>query len=42
MPSYTRYGTIDGELVSVSRDATADEQLGLVFAARVKLSKARC
>ncbi len=25
---YTRYGTIDGELVSVSRDATADEQLG--------------
>ncbi|MGL4752017.1 HlyD family type I secretion periplasmic adaptor subunit [Aeromonas veronii] len=36
---YTRYGTIDGELVSVSRDATADEQLGLVFAAKVKLSR---
>ncbi|KFN21055.1 hemolysin D [Aeromonas bestiarum] len=36
---YTRYGTIDGELVSVSRDATTDEQLGLVFPARVKLSR---
>ena len=28
--SYTRYGTIEAELISVSRDSTADEQLGLI------------
>ncbi|NRN28918.1 HlyD family type I secretion periplasmic adaptor subunit [Photorhabdus heterorhabditis] len=34
---YTRYGTIDGELMSISRDSTTDEQLGLVFPAQVSL-----
>ncbi|EIA1324000.1 HlyD family type I secretion periplasmic adaptor subunit [Vibrio vulnificus] len=36
---YTRYGTITGEVMNVSRDAVKDEQLGLVFPARVKLAK---
>ncbi len=35
--SYTRYGTIEAELISVSRDSTADEQLGLIFPALVEL-----
>ncbi|WP_299014860.1 HlyD family type I secretion periplasmic adaptor subunit [uncultured Photobacterium sp.] len=34
---YTRYGTIEAELLSVSRDSTTDERLGLVFPAQVKL-----
>ncbi|WP_064602544.1 HlyD family type I secretion periplasmic adaptor subunit [Photobacterium sp. J15] len=34
---YTRYGTIDAELLSVSRDSTTDERLGLVFPAQVQL-----
>ncbi|MCT8343182.1 MULTISPECIES: HlyD family type I secretion periplasmic adaptor subunit [Photorhabdus] len=34
---YTRYGTIDGELLSISRDSTTDERLGLVFPAQVSL-----
>ena len=34
---YTRYGTIPGEVLHVSRESTEDEQLGLVFLARVKL-----
>ncbi len=36
---YTRYGTIQAELVSVSRDSTTDERLGLVFPAQVRLKK---
>lgn len=34
---YTRYGTVDAELLSVSRDSTTDERLGLVFPAQIKL-----
>ncbi|MBB1312998.1 HlyD family type I secretion periplasmic adaptor subunit [Aliivibrio sp. SR45-2] len=34
---YTRYGTIEAELLSISRDSTTDERLGLVFPAQVKL-----
>lgn len=34
---YTRYGTIDAELLSISRDSTTDEQLGLVFPAQIQL-----
>ncbi|OTA18703.1 RTX toxin transporter RtxD [Xenorhabdus beddingii] len=34
---YTRYGTIEGELLSVSRDSTTDERLGLVFPAQISL-----
>lgn len=37
---FTRYGTLDGSLRSVSYDAIADEKLGLVYAARVALDKA--
>lgn len=34
---YTRYGYLEGEVLSVSHDAAQDERLGLVFLARVKL-----
>lgn len=34
---YTRYGYLLGEVVSVSHDAAQDEQLGLVYPARVRL-----
>ncbi|MBS7703414.1 HlyD family type I secretion periplasmic adaptor subunit [Chelatococcus asaccharovorans] len=36
---FTRYGTLPGEVVSVSRDAVSDQRLGFVFAARVRLKK---
>jgi hypothetical protein len=34
-----RYGVIDGRLTFMSRDAVQDEQLGLVFPARVELQQ---
>ena len=36
---FTRYGTLPGTVISVSNDAIAHEQLGLVFAARVALAQ---
>lgn len=36
---YTRYGTIDGEVLSISRDSTQDENLGLVFLGQIGLNK---
>lgn len=36
---FTKYGTIDAEVINVSNDATPDENLGLVYAARVKMFK---
>jgi hemolysin D len=36
---FTRYGTIDAQLVSVSSDAIQDEKLGLLFTARVLLKQ---
>ncbi|MDE1333246.1 MULTISPECIES: HlyD family type I secretion periplasmic adaptor subunit [Vibrio] len=36
---YTRYGTIEAELLSISRDSTTDERLGLVFPAQVQLKQ---
>jgi hemolysin D len=36
---FTRYGAIEGELVSVSDDAMQDERLGLVYATRVQLER---
>ncbi len=36
---FTRYGVIDGRLIFMSRDAVQDENLGLVFPARVELSQ---
>lgn len=37
--SFTKYGTVNGEVISVSSDAIKDEKLGLVFATRVRLDK---
>lgn len=36
---FTRYGTLSGEVIQVSDDATADEHLGLVYATRVRPAK---
>ena len=36
---YTRYGYLEGVVETVSHDAAQDENLGLVFQSRVKLSK---
>lgn len=36
---YTRYGTIDGDLLHLSRDAVEHEQLGLVYIARISMSR---
>jgi hemolysin D len=36
---YTRYGYLEGEVVSVSHDAVQDERKGLVFLARVRLER---
>jgi hemolysin D len=37
--SFTKYGTLSGEVIAVSSDAIQDEKLGLVFAVRIKLKK---
>lgn len=37
---YTRYGYLNGTVESVSHDAAQDEQMGLVFPARIKLDSA--
>ena len=36
---YTRYGTIDGKPVHLSRDAVENEQLGLIYIARISMSR---
>ncbi len=36
---FTRYGTIDGEIVSLSKDAVPLENVGLVYAAKVSMAK---
>ncbi len=37
--SFTKYGTVKGEVIAVSSDAINDEKLGLVFSVRVRLNK---
>ncbi len=37
---FTKYGTIDAKVVSVSNDAVNDEKRGLIFPARVNLARA--
>ena len=37
--SFTKYGTVKGDVISVSSDAIKDEKLGLVFATRVRLDR---
>jgi hemolysin D len=34
---FTRYGTVQGEVVDVSRDANKDDKLGLIYPVRVRL-----
>ncbi|MGD8852430.1 MAG: HlyD family type I secretion periplasmic adaptor subunit [Gammaproteobacteria bacterium] len=36
---FTRYGTIDGQMIDVSNDAITDEQKSLVYAARVLMQE---
>lgn len=36
---YTRYGTINGKLTHLSRDAVENEQMGLVYIARISMEK---
>jgi len=36
---FTKYGSIDGEIVDVSNDAVTDEEKGLVYAGRVQMQK---
>ena len=36
--NFTKYGLIDAQISSISDDAINDEQLGLVYSARVKLN----
>ncbi len=36
---FTKYGTIDGEIKTVSTDAVANEELGLVYLAQVSMAK---
>jgi hemolysin D len=37
---FTRYGTIPGRVVSLSRDAVPDPKLGPTYIARVRLARA--
>lgn len=37
--TFTKYGTVSGEVVSVSDDAIEDEKKGLIYNARVRLDK---
>lgn len=37
---FTRFGTVDGTVVHISRDANTDEKLGLVYPVRVRLDAA--
>lgn len=38
---FTRYGTLEGRLVAISRDAIQDEKLGPVYQARVAVARAK-
>jgi len=36
---FTKYGTIDAQIINISNDAVSNEELGLVYAARVVLDR---
>jgi hemolysin D len=36
---FTRYGSLNGDLITVSRDAASDERLGLIYPSRLRLEK---
>lgn len=38
---FTRYGSIDGKLVTVSQDAATDERLGLIYPSRLRLDQTK-
>jgi hemolysin D len=38
---FTRYGTLDGDVIEVSDDAIEDEKLGLLFTARIAVPNAK-
>jgi len=38
---YTKYGTIDAEVMSVSNDAINDEKRGLIYSTRVKMQRGK-
>lgn len=35
--TFTKYGTLDGELIDVSRDAIEDEKRGLIYSGKIRL-----
>ncbi len=35
--TFTRYGTIEGEIINVSNDAIEDQKLGLIYSSRIRL-----
>lgn len=35
---FTRYGTVQGEVIDVSRDANKDDKLGLIYPVRIRLA----
>lgn len=37
--TFTKYGTVDGEITSLSNDAIEDEKRGLIYSSRVRLLK---
>ncbi|EFW80322.1 Type I secretion membrane fusion protein [Pseudomonas savastanoi pv. glycinea] len=37
--TFTKYGTIEGEVVSVSRDAIEDEKRGLLYSSKIRLKQ---
>ncbi len=39
--NFTKYGTVNGEVISVSKDAIEDEKRGLVYSSKVRLSTDR-
>ncbi|POQ05312.1 HlyD family type I secretion periplasmic adaptor subunit [Pseudomonas syringae] len=36
--TFTKYGTIDGEVISVSNDAIEDEKRGLIYSSKIRLN----
>lgn len=36
--TFTKYGTVDGEVLSVSNDAIEDEKRGLIYSSRIRLN----
>jgi len=37
--TYTKYGTLEGTVVSVSRDAIKDEKRGLIYSSKIRLDR---